>query len=111
VRLTREVLERPVRDHVDLGGRHPEPVDELGAAVLRMRHECVNRVVEPALGRGLTGPGLTRQDVVRGQHGWAGGEQPPVEPLDVEPLEVDHVCLSLRRPSVAEHVRQVLEQL
>ena len=75
-----------------------------------MDDDRVDAVVQAALGGGLAGTRLTREQVVRGQDGRAIGEQGPVEVLEVEPLEVDDVAAG-GGAAVAEHVGDVLGEL
>ena len=74
-----------------LSGGDGQSVHQLAAPVLGVDDDRVDRVVQPSLGRGLPGPRLARQQIVGGQHDRAAGQEMAVEPLHVEPLEVDDV--------------------
>ncbi len=94
---------------------------EAPAAVLGVDDHRVEAVVEAALGCPLARARLAREDVVRGQHERRAaaaerpaererrGQQPAVEVLDRQPLEVHDVGRA-RRAAVAEHVGHVLER-
>ncbi len=114
--------EGSVRDHVHALGLDSQLADQPRAPVLGVHDDRVEALVQPPLGRELPRTGLAREDVVRGQHerarappvayrraavhaGW--GQQPAVEVLDGEPLEVHDVGLA-REAAVAQHVGDVL---
>ena len=97
-------------DHVDAVGIQPETLDQLPAAVVGMDDDRVHPPVQPSLRGRLAGARLTREQIVAGQHERARGQKRAVEPLHVEPLEVRDVGVAAQA-AVAEHVRNVLEQL
>ena len=107
-----QVVEGAVRDHVDL-----PLLDPARSSTSRRRpySECtddgVDGVVQPSLGAGLARARLAREQVVGGQDDWPRGEQAGVQPLQIEPLEVDDVGLAAREAAIAEHVRHVLGEL
>ena len=63
----REVVEDPVRDHVDLGRVEPQLVAQPRGAVLGVHDDRVHPLVEPALPGELRRLRLARQDVVGGE--------------------------------------------
>jgi len=110
-RLFGEVRERAVRDHVDAPCVDAELVDQARAAVLGVRDDGVEALIERPLCGATAGAALARKHVVRGQHERTPARQEPrVELLDGEPLEV-HDVGGARGAAVAQHVGDVLGEL
>ena len=84
--------QRPVADDVDQRRIKPQLVPQPRRAVLGVHDDRVHPLVEPALRLELAGLGLTREHVVRGQQPRVPArQQPPVDLLHRQPLEVHDV--------------------
>ena len=100
VRLCREVLERSVRDHMNVVAA-PEQLGTVSGVHDHGVHFARQAQVD----------GLVADHVVHREHLWTrGGEQVRVDALDRQPLEMPHVR-RLRVAPVAQHVRHVLREL
>ena len=110
----RQVVERAVRDHLDLRRVEADLVAEAGGGRLGVGDDGVEAVEVAVLGGELAGLARRRQRVVEREHpravGVALAEQPAIEPRHRRPLPVLDVG-GLEPVAHGQHVRDVLERL
>ena len=104
-----EVVQRPMRDHVDAIRRDPGLVAQDARPVLGEGDEGVHALQQRAVA-GVSSPGLGAKEAVRRLHQRSfARKQPRVEPGDAEPLEMHEVGRLRSGTLEAAHVRQVLD--